>query len=141
MRILILTLLALTSSILANDKPTWSEYQMHLNTFDGKQPVITIRWLSIDSAGTLSKYHQVWRKDMKFGINDRFLVINMEGVNHNGFKKKDQDIKIQIQDTTNDNIISFQSVEPYTYKSYSDEWMKTYHEKYPPITRKNKPAR
>ena len=112
-------------------KPLWTEYEARFHVIDGSQPVITIRWWSMDSSGPYQEYLEIWRKSMKFGYGNRFHVEKLVGVDHDGKKKKGQVVIAEILDTKTKLRLSFRSDKKAFYKSYSKQWMEKRLLKYP----------
>ena len=113
-------------------KPNWSEYEASFHVYEGQQPVVTIRWWSMDSSGPYQEYPEIWRKGMKFGHGKRFQVEKLTGVDYDGLKKKGQVVTAVVVDTKTKKKLTFSSDRNAFYKSYTKEWMQKRLLKYPP---------
>ena len=116
-------------------KPTWTEYEASFNCYEGQQPVITVRWWSLDSSGSYQEYPEIWRKGLKFGLGNRFRVESLSGVDKDGKKRPGQVVMTEILDTTTNKKVRFRSDRPTVFRSFTDEWMKEHSQKFP----QNKP--
>jgi hypothetical protein len=113
-------------------RPTWTEYEARFHCYEGQQPVVTLRWWSMDVAGPSQEYPEIWRKGMKFGIGNRFRVESLTGVDQDGKKKAGQVVTAEVLDTQTSKKITFRSDRPTLYLSFTDEWMKKRLLKFPP---------
>lgn len=104
-------------------KVAWTEYEAEFVCREGSQPTVIIQWFSMDTAGSYREYPQTWRKGMKFGYGERFLVESLSGVDQDGKRKKGQVVEATILDTKTGQKFSFRSGDSSTYKSYTAEWM------------------
>lgn len=116
----------------AKKPPRWTDYEADFMVQNGDQPVVILRWWSMDSKGPCQEYPQIWRKGMKFGLGDRFLVTSLTGVDHDGMKKKGVVVVAVIEDTITNKKITFRSDGSRYSRSFSKDWMRKHAEKFPP---------
>ncbi len=112
-------------------KPNGSEYEASFHAYEGHQPVVTIRWWSMDARGPFTEYPEIWRKGMKFGHGQRFAVESLSGVDSSGVKKKGEVVEAVVLDTKTKHKLIFRSGQNAFYKSYSEEWMQRHQKKFP----------
>lgn len=86
----------------------------------------------METKGSCHEYPEIWRKGLKFGLGNRFRVTSLTGVDHDGMKKEGAVVIAVIEDTAAKKTITFQSDGKRYYRSFSDEWMRTRTEKFPP---------
>jgi hypothetical protein len=80
--------------------------------------------------GPFQEYAEIWRKNVRVGYGDRFLVEDITGLDYDGNKKKDKVVVVTILDTITKERITFRSDDPKhrLVMSYSKEWMKDWAE-------------
>jgi len=130
--LLLMTLASLSYCLAAPEKGKgkskakliWTEYEANFTCQEGRQPVVTIKWFAMDTAGAYQEYPEIWRKGMKFGYGERLRVESLSGVDHDGNQKKGQIVVATILDTKTGQRILFRSDhQSFTHASYSAEWM------------------
>jgi hypothetical protein len=80
-------------------EPFWTEYALSFSVQDGHQPFLTMRWWSMKAPGPFQEYAEIWRKNVRVGYGDRFLVEDITGLDYDGNKKKDKVVVVTILDT------------------------------------------
>jgi hypothetical protein len=108
-------------------KPSWTEYQL---SFYGTKPVMVLKWLSMDTAGSFTECPDAWAVGKRIGHGGRLRVVSISRAEAPKDSKAPGVVTAVIEDTSTKKQFTFRSDKLRIERSYSEEWVSQWRKKW-----------